>query len=240
MAEHTTEPEVPTPDVLLDEFLNEYYHLFVLVGVFGLVGAYLSSIQQQGVYGDEFAPLLDVGVAASLTLVIIVSLYIDFVFIFSYTDELGDPTAVFSKKTILLAFFFVPFNVLILTLVVVFARLEQLYFIVTLFSFTGGILVYGTVSPRIFEFFTRRADSEGSGFLLGLVGFVLYNVVLFSGAVVVLSASTGQVRDLVNVVVYFSTDYATAGLLYFVVGLAIMPLVVLLGLFVYILYYRIG
>lgn len=239
MVEDTTEPEVPTPNLLLDEFLKEYYHLFVLVGVFGGIGAYLSSIQTQGIYGDELSALLDIGIAASLILVVIMSVYVDFVFVFSYTDRLGDPTAVFSKKTVLLAFFLVPFNVLVFTIVVAFARIEQIYFLVTLFSFVGGILVYGTVSPWLFDFLTRQTDSEGSGFLVGLVGFGMYNVVVFAGAVVVLSASMERFSDFVDVAIFFSTDYTTAGLLYFVLGLGIMPVVMLLGLFIYLFYYRV-
>jgi len=67
----------------------------------------------------------------------------------------------------------------------------------------------------------------------------MYNVVLFAGAVVVLSASMERFSDFVDVVIFFSTDYTTAGLLYFLLGLGIMPVVMLFGLFIYLFYYRV-
>lgn len=241
MGDDNTDRELPTPELLLDEFLKDYYHLFVLVGVFGAFGAYLSSVRAQGVYGTDLGQLLDSAVLASLTLVVIVAMYIDFIFVFIYTDGLMSPTAVFSKKTVLLAFFLVPFNVLILSLVVSLVGVGQVVsFVVSLVSFVGGILAYAVVSPQVFGFFTRRAESEGYGSILGLVAFSVYNVLLFAGAYLVLSATMAPSDGLLDLVVPFSSGYATAALLYFVLGVAIMPVVMLLGFVLYLLYYRIG
>jgi hypothetical protein len=167
MEKDNTNSRFTTPNLLLDDFLKEYYHLFVLVSVFGVIGVYLSLVRAQGVYGNGLESLLDLAIVSSLALVVIVSAYIDFIFVFIYTNALTTPTAVFSKKNVLLAFFLVPFNVLILTLVVLLARVEQtVYFVVSLVSFIGGILVYGTVSPRLFEFFRMRSKTEGGGVFL--------------------------------------------------------------------------
>ncbi len=241
MKKDNTEPELPTPDLLPDEFLKNYYHLFVLVSAFGAIAVYLSSIHERGIYGDKPSSLLDIAVVASLALVVIVSLYINFVFAFSYTKGLITPTAVFSKKNILVTFFLVPFNVLIVVLVVLLARIElTVYFFVSLVSFIGGILVYGAVSPRLFRFFNRRAKSDGYGSFLGFVAFGVYNVLLFAGTLLFVPTIGEQFDGVTDPFVPFAGDYTMAALVYLVFGLGMMPIVMLIGFVLYLLYYKIG
>lgn len=239
MGDDDTAPEPPTPDLLFDEFLTDSYRLFVLVSAFGVLGVYLFSVRERGIHGDDLVALLDIAIVASLTLVVIVSSYINFLFVFIYTDGLTTPTAAFSTKNAFLAVFLVPFDVLIVALVVLLARIERLVpFVVGLVSFVGGILLYGLVSPRIFGVFKRRAESEGYGSFLGLVAFGGYNVLLFAGASLALAELVGPfgVDGLLGV---SSSGAATTALLSFVVGIAVMPVVMVLGLVLFVLYYRI-
>lgn len=240
MGNQDSEPKPPSPKLLFNEFLKDNYHLFVIVGVFGAIGVYLSSVREQGVYREALIPLLDIAVIASLTLVIVVSLYLDFMFVFIYTDELTAPTALFSRKSILFAFFFIPFNILIGSLVIVLARIEQLvHFVIGLLSFIGGILGYGMVSQRIFTFFEWRAEAEGYGTFLGLAAFGLYNLLLFVGAFLILSALVQPVGGVDDLLVLFSSGTGTTAFLSFVLGMAVMPIIMLLGFLLYISYYKI-
>ena len=238
MRENDTEPEFPTPDLLLDEFLKEYYHLFVLVSVFGALGVYLSSVREQGIYGDDLGSLLDIAAVASLTLVAIVATYLDFIFVFVYTNGLMTPTAVFSKKNALLAFFLVQ-------------RPDSHPGSVPRSGRTDGPLrrQLGFVHrrhPRVrgrfaadLRIFKWQAESEGLGSFLGFVAFGVYNVLLFVGALLVLSTMVERFSGGTDLFVSFSSGYVTTALLYFVVGIAIMPVIMLLGLLLYLFYYRV-
>lgn len=51
LAKDDTKPELPTPDLLSDQFLKEYFPLSVLAGVSGVISVSLSSLQTRGLYG---------------------------------------------------------------------------------------------------------------------------------------------------------------------------------------------
>lgn len=239
MSNQDSEPDPPSPGLLFDEFLADNYHLFVIVGVLGAISVYLSSVREQGIYGEALIPVLDIAVIASLTLVIIVSLYVNFMFVFLYTDELTAPTALFSRKSILFAFFLVPYNVLIASVIILLVRFEHLvHFVIGLVSFIGGILGYGMISQRIFAFFEWRAEAEGYGIFLGVAAFGVYNLLLFAGAMLVLSALVGSVGGVGNLFVLFSNGTGRTALLSFVVGMAVMPIIMLLGFLLYLSYYK--
>ncbi|QIO23711.1 hypothetical protein [Haloarcula sp. JP-L23] len=131
-------PGLYSPIEQLDNFLWENRHLFTLIGIFGAISVYLSTVEAQISESLEifsnFAVVAGLSLVTILSLVILVKLYIC----------LGDNSRWENIGLFIFAAFFVPLIIVITGLLTTFPQIWAIYYfmVIYVFGLAGGFAIF--------------------------------------------------------------------------------------------------